>query len=51
MQEFHEAKFKQIVRLFSENLSVTQVSHLVSLSRPIINKYLVNIRLGILGLS
>ena len=46
-----EAKFRQIVRLFSEDLSATQISHLVSLSRPTINKYLSAIRLRILEAS
>jgi response regulator of citrate/malate metabolism len=46
-----EAKFRQIVRLFSEDLSATQIAHLVNLSRPTINKYLATIRLRILELS
>ena len=46
-----EAKFRQIILLFSEDLSVTQISHLTRLSRQIINKYLAAIRLRILKLS
>jgi transposase-like protein len=46
-----EAKFRQIILLFSEDLSVTQISHLTRLSRQIINKYLAAIRLRILELS
>ena len=32
-----EAKFRQIILLFSEDLSATQISHLTSLSRQTIN--------------
>ena len=46
-----EAKFRQIILLFSEDLSVTQISHLTRLSRQTINKYLAAIRLRILELS
>ena len=46
-----EAKFRQIILLFSEDLSVTQISHLTGLSRQTINKYLTAIRLRILQLS
>jgi hypothetical protein len=46
-----EAKFRQIILLFSEDLSATQISHLTSLSRQTINKYLTAIRLRILELS
>ena len=46
-----EAKFRQIILLFSEELSATQISHLTKLSRQTINKYLTAIRLGILELS
>jgi transcriptional antiterminator len=45
------AKFRQIILLFSEDLSVTQISHLTGLSRQTINKYLTAIRLRILELS
>lgn len=37
--------------MFSEDLSATQISHLVGISRPTINKYLAAIRLRILALS
>ncbi len=43
-----EAKFRQIILLFSEDLSATQISHL---SRQTINKYLTAIRIRILELS
>jgi transposase len=46
-----EAKFRQIILLFSEDLSVTQISHLTKISRPTVNKYLITIRPGILELS
>jgi transposase len=46
-----EAKFRQIILLFSEDLSATQISHLTHLSRQTINKYLAAIRLRILDLS
>ena len=46
-----EAKFRQIILLFSEDLSATQISHLTKISRPTINKYLTAIRLRILELS
>ncbi len=46
-----EAKFRQIILLFSEELSATQISHLTHLSRQTINKYLTAIRLRILDLS
>jgi len=46
-----EAKFRQIILLFSKDLSATQISHLVKISRLTINKYLTTIRLRILELS
>ena len=46
-----EAKFRQIILLFSEDLSATQISHLTKISRPTVNKYLTAIRLRILELS
>ena len=46
-----EAKFRQIILLFSEDLSATQISHLTRLSRQTINKYLTAIRLRIVELS
>ena len=46
-----EAKFRQIILLFSENLSATQISHLIGLIRQTINKYLTAVRLRILKLS
>ena len=46
-----EAKFRQVILLFSEDLSATQISHLTKLSRQTINKYLTAIRLRILELS
>ena len=39
-----KAKFRQIILLFSEDLSATQISHLTELSRQTINKYLMVIR-------
>ena len=46
-----EAKFRQIILLFSEDLSATQISHLTKISRPTVNKYLTAVRLRILELS
>jgi len=46
-----EAKFRQVILLFSEDLSATQISHLTKISRPTVNKYLTTIRLRILELS
>ena len=46
-----EAKFRQIILLFSENLSAIQISHLIGLIRQTINKYLTAVRLRILKLS
>ena len=46
-----KAKFRQIILLFSEDLSATQISHLTKISRPTVNKYLTAIRLRILELS
>ena len=46
-----EKKFREIIYLFSEDLSATQISHLTKISRPTINKYLTAIRLRILELS
>jgi len=46
-----EAKFRQIILLFSEDLGATQISHLTKISRPTVNKYLTAIRLRILELS
>ena len=46
-----EKKFRQIIRLFSEDLSATQISHLTELSRQSINKYLTAIRLRFVELS
>ena len=46
-----EAKFRQIILLFSEDLSATQISHLIGLIRQTINKYLTAVRLRILKLS
>jgi transposase len=43
---FHipEKKFREIIYLFSEDLSATQISHLTKISKPSINKYLAAIR-------
>mgnify|MGYP001584205214 CR=1 FL=1 len=46
-----EKKFRQIIKLFSEDLSATQISHLTELSRQSINKYLMAIRLRFVELS
>jgi len=45
-----EKKFRQIILLFSEDLSATQISHSTGLSRQTIEKYLMAIRLRILDL-
>jgi len=45
-----EKKFRQIMKLFSEDLSATQISHLTGLSRQTIDKYLTAIRLRIIDL-
>jgi len=37
-------KFIEMIYLFSEDLSATQISHLIKISRPIIDKYLTAIR-------
>jgi len=42
-----EKKFIEVIYLFSEDLSVTQISHLTKISRPSINKYLTTIRFRI----
>ena len=39
-----EKKFREVIYLFSEDLSATQISHLTKISRPSINKYLAAIR-------
>ena len=39
------------MRLFSEDLSATQISRLVGISRPTINKYLTAMRVRILEIS
>ena len=39
-----EAKFRQILRLFSYDLSATQIAKIVHVSRPTINRYLMAIR-------
>ena len=39
-----EKKFREIIYLFSEDLSATQISHLTKISKPSINKYLAAIR-------
>ena len=45
-----KAKFRQIILLFSEDLSATQISHLTKVSRPTVNKYLTAIRLRVLNI-
>jgi len=42
-----EKRFREIIYLFSEDLSATQISHLTKISRPSINKFLTAIRLRI----
>ena len=42
-----EAKFREIVKYFSEDLNATQISNLAKVSRPTINKYLKAIRVQI----
>ena len=39
-----EKKFREIIYLFSEDLSAAQISHLTKISKPSINKYLAAIR-------
>jgi transposase-like protein len=39
-----EAKFREIIKYFSEDLNATQISNLTNISRPTINKYLKAIR-------
>ena len=39
-----EQKFRQVVKLFAEDLNATQISNLTGISRPTINKYLQAIR-------
>ncbi|SMN00293.1 Mobile element protein [uncultured Candidatus Thioglobus sp.] len=46
-----EKRFRQIILLFSEDLSATQISHLTKISRPTINKYIKAIRQRIFELS
>jgi hypothetical protein len=46
-----EVKFRQIILLFSEDLSATQISHLTGLSRQAINKYLTAIRLTFIRMA
>ena len=43
-----EKKFRDIIYLFSEDLSATQIFHLIKISRPSINKYLTAFRLRII---
>jgi len=42
-----EKKFRDIIYLFSEDLSATQISHLTKISRLGINKYLTAVRFRI----
>jgi len=42
-----EQKFRQIIKLFSEDLNATQIANLTGISRPTINKYLQAIRIRI----
>ena len=46
-----EAKFRQIILLFSGDLSATQISHLTKISKSTVNKYLTTVRLRILEFS
>jgi hypothetical protein len=48
---FLRLNVRQIILLFSEDLSATQIFHLTKISRPAVNKYLTAIRLRILELS
>ena len=43
LSHIFEKKFREIIYLFSEFLSATQISHLTKISRPSINKYLAAI--------
>ena len=42
-----EQKFRQIIKLYSEDLNATQIANLTGISRPTINKYLQAIRIRI----
>jgi len=42
-----EHKFRQIIKLYSEDLNATQIANLTGISRPTINKYLQAIRIRI----
>jgi len=48
---FLRLNVRQIILLFSEDLSATQIFHLTKIPRPAVNKYLTAIRLRILELS
>jgi len=39
-----EPKFREIVKLFSDDLSATQIAHLTNLNRNTINRYLILFR-------
>jgi transcription initiation factor IIE alpha subunit len=39
-----EPKFREIVKLFSEDLNATQITHLTNLNRNTINRYLMLFR-------
>jgi len=39
-----EPKFREIVKLFAEDLSATQISHLTKLNRNTINRYFMLFR-------
>jgi hypothetical protein len=46
-----EKKFREVIYIFSEDLSATQISHLTKISSPSVNKYLTAIRSGIFQLG
>ena len=35
-----ETKFRELVKLFSEDLTATEIAHLIGLNRNMINRYL-----------
>jgi hypothetical protein len=46
-----EKKFREVIYIFSEDLSATQISHLTKISSLSVNKYLTAIRSGIFQLG
>jgi transposase len=42
--EYSERKFKQLLKLFSEDLTATQITNIISINRNTVNRYLKSIR-------